>query len=93
VITLPRGFRVRRQVPNQYELHHSDLGPHDTTVVEGIPVTTAARTIRDCHKTHLGPDLLRQAIEDGRRTGWLQSAEARMVAAEVLPEGIDANHE
>jgi predicted transcriptional regulator of viral defense system len=92
-ITLPRGFRVRRQVPNQYELHHSDLGPQDTTVVEGIPVTTAARTIRDCHKTHLGPDLLRQAIEDGRRTGWLQSAEARLVAAEVLPEGIEVNHE
>ncbi len=92
-ITLPRGFRVRRQVPNQYELHHSDLGPQDTTVVEGIPVTTAARTIRDCHKTHLGPDLLRQAIEDGRRTGWLQSAEARLVAAEVLPEEAEANHE
>jgi predicted transcriptional regulator of viral defense system len=83
-LTLPKHLRVRRKVPAQYALHHADLGPRETTVVEGIPVTTAARTIRDCHAAHLGPALLRQAIEDGRRTGRLTEAEAELLTVEVL---------
>jgi predicted transcriptional regulator of viral defense system len=86
--TLPARMRVRRQVPSQYVLHHADLGPRDTTLVEGIPVTAAARTIRDCHALHLGPALLRQAIEDGRRTGRLSAAEANTLEEEVLMSGL-----
>lgn len=83
-VTIPRRLRVRREVPPQYVLHHADLDPRDTTMVEGIPVTTALRTIRDCHEAHLGPALLRQAIEDGRRTGRLKHSEATMLEAEIL---------
>ncbi len=84
-LTLPKKMRVRRSVPRQYVLHHADLIPSDTTLVEGIPVTTAARTIRDCHAVHLGPALLRQAIDDGRRTGRLTAAQAAELEDEVLP--------
>jgi hypothetical protein len=42
------------------------LDPKDVQIVEGIPVTTAVRAIRDVHTAHLGPALVR-AIEDGQR--------------------------
>jgi hypothetical protein len=53
--------------------------------VEGIPATTVRRTIEDCHRTHLGPALLRQAIEDGEREGFLRPADARELQRLVLP--------
>lgn len=83
-ISLPVRMRVRRQVPRHYVLHHARIEPRDTTLVEGIPVTTALRTIQDCHEAHLGPALLRQAIEDGRRTGRLSTDEAALLDNEVL---------
>ena len=43
-ITLPT--RLRRRRPG-IRAHRSDLGPRDTTRREGIPLTTAARTLRD----------------------------------------------
>ncbi len=85
-LTLPPAMRVRRTIPPQYVLHHAALDARDTTLVEGVCVTTALRTIRDCHRAHLGPALLRQAIEDGRRTGRLSTAEASLLEAEVLPQ-------
>jgi hypothetical protein len=45
-------------------------------LVEGVPVTAPARAIRDAHASHLGPALIRQAIDDGRRTGHLAVEEA-----------------
>lgn len=83
-ILLPVRTRVRRQVPPHYVLHHAPIESRETTLVEGIPVTTAVRTIQDCHDAHLGPALLRQAIEDGRRTGRLSTAEATLLETEVL---------
>jgi hypothetical protein len=47
-------------------------------------VTTPERTIRDCHAAHLGPALVRQAIHDGRRTGYLRAAQARSLESELL---------
>jgi predicted transcriptional regulator of viral defense system len=66
-------------------IHHADLSDTDVTSVEGIPTTTARRTIEDCHRTHLGPALLRQAIEDGEREGYLKPDEARELRRLVLP--------
>lgn len=75
-ITVPKGFRVRRLIPTQYVLHNAELGRKDVTRVEGIPVTTALRTIWDCRAAHVSPALLRQAIEDGVRTGRLAPRDA-----------------
>lgn len=86
-LTLPKAFRVRRMTPDQYILHHADLAPSDVTAVEGIPVTTAARTIRDCHADHIGPALLRQAIEDGLQNGRLSRREAAVLGDEILGNG------
>ena len=40
--------------------------------------------IRDAHASHLGPALIRQAINDGRRTGHLTLDEAEQLEQELL---------
>lgn len=83
-LTLPTAFRIRRAVPRRLTLHYADLKPSDIQRVEGVPVTTAARAIRDVHASHLGPALVRQAIDDGRRTGHLTFDEAEQLEHELL---------
>jgi hypothetical protein len=71
-------------VPKRLALYYADLKPKDLHQVEGVPVTTAARAIRDAHASHLGPALIRQAINDGRRTGHLTLDEAEQLEHELL---------
>ena len=83
-VTLPNAFRVRRAVPKHLQLHFADLEPGDVQRVEGIPVTTPSRAIRDAHASHVGPALVRQAIEDARRSGQLTFDQADRLARELL---------
>lgn len=83
-LTLPAGTRVRRTVPRHLVVHYADLPSGDVQEVEGIPVTTPERTIRDVHADHIGPALVRQAIEDGRRTGQLTLDQADRLDHELL---------
>jgi Transcriptional regulator, AbiEi antitoxin len=83
-ITLPPALRIRRTPPAQLVIHYAPLDPKDVQMIEGIPVTTAERAIRDVHAAHLGPALVRQAIEDGRRTGYLSSDQATELKRELL---------
>ena len=73
-LTLPPGYRVRRRVPDRMKLHHADMG-EDRTHFEGIPVTTIARTIRDCRSV-LGEDVLQTAVADAEQKGLLYRKEA-----------------
>jgi predicted transcriptional regulator of viral defense system len=83
-VTVPRAYRIRRRVPNAYVVHHADLEPNELANFEGIPVTTAARAVRDCHRGHLGLALLRQAIDDGIRFGWIPAREVEALREDVL---------
>lgn len=83
-VTVPIGIRIRRAVPIRMALHYADLTPTDVQQVDGVPVTTAARAIRDAHASHLGPALIRQAIRDGRRTGHLTFDEADRLKHELF---------
>jgi len=83
-ITLPVSFRMRRAVPRRLVLHYANLAKEDIRQVEGVPVTTAERTIRDAHADHLGPALVRQAIADGRRKGHLTFDAADRLERELL---------
>jgi predicted transcriptional regulator of viral defense system len=58
-ITVPKDFRIRREIPGRLVVHNNDLRDEEVTLFEGIPATTVARTIEDCHRAHLGPALLR----------------------------------
>lgn len=87
-LTVPKKHRPRRrQPPAEVVLHFADLDGGDVGSVEGLPVTTAARTIRDCAAANIGPALLRQALEDGRRKGWLPAVDADALAAELTAAG------
>lgn len=83
-ITVPREYRVRRERPPRFVVHHANLPAADRTQVEGIPVTTVERTILDCHAVHIGNDLLQQALEDARRKGLVSRTAAARVA-----DGLD----
>ena len=85
-ITLPRDFRVRREVPGHLTIHNSELLETEIDLVEGIPTTTVGRTIEDCYWAKLGPTLLRQAIDEARREGYLEQAEAAALRA-LVQEG------
>jgi predicted transcriptional regulator of viral defense system len=91
-ITLPHELRIRRAVPRHLMLHYADLEPQDIKEVEGVPVTTAARTIRDVHAAHLGPALVHQAITDGRKTGHLTLDEADRLEQELLREPVQSRN-
>lgn len=72
-LTVPSPLRIRRSVPKLYVLHHASLTAEEITSVDGLPVTTIARTITDCAEAHLGPALLGQAIDQARVRGLLHA--------------------
>ncbi len=83
-LTVPTTFRIQRDIPPALVVHRVDLPKSDVGYHEGTPVTTAERTIRDCHAAHLGPALVRQAIEDGLLSGHLRRAQAETLERELL---------
>lgn len=89
-ITVPDGFRIRRNVPAYLMVHHADLTDDEVTLFEGIPTTAVARTIDDCRRAHLGPALLRQALEDAEREGFLSPVEAVDLKKQTLPSSVQA---
>jgi predicted transcriptional regulator of viral defense system len=83
-VTLPHGVRIRRALPKGLVLHFADLGSEDVERVEGVPVTTPQRSIRDAHATHLGREVIAKAIADGRRSGALSRSVATRLERELL---------
>lgn len=83
-LTLPLSARVRRAIPRHLRLHYADLASGDVEEVEGVPVTTPERTIRDVHADRIGDALVQQAIDDGRRTGRLTLDQADHLGRELL---------
>lgn len=82
-MTVPKKYRTHRHVPVSYVLHRADLDLADITSFEGIPITKPAKTIHDCGQTHLGPALIKQAIEDALRQGLITRDEAAELATEA----------
>ena len=83
-ITLPRAHRVRRSIPRFLTIHQADLDSDEIAKLEGVPLTTPERTIRDCASTHLSSALLRQAIHDGTRSGHLSRKQATKIELDLL---------
>jgi predicted transcriptional regulator of viral defense system len=82
-ITVPRGYRVRREVPPAYRLHHEDLKPDQITLHEGIATVTPEHTIRQAHEAHLGAALIGQAIDQGEQSGRLTARQASGLRREL----------
>jgi predicted transcriptional regulator of viral defense system len=82
-LTLPLGYRVRRAAPARLKLHYQEMDDEDRTLFEGIPVTTMARTIRDCRTAAVGDEILRQALADAEREGLISPTDAAALRREV----------
>jgi predicted transcriptional regulator of viral defense system len=82
-VSVPRTHRPQREVPAAYALHRVDLDPADVTEIEGVPVVTLERAIRECAAAYLAADLLEQAIRHGRERGLLSDAQADAARAEI----------
>lgn len=78
-LTVPRHNHPRAAGGELYRVHRRDLKATDVMSVDGIPVTTVVRTIRDCLKTGTDPYQLRAAIERAEAEGTLR----RRPAAEL----------
>jgi predicted transcriptional regulator of viral defense system len=85
-ITVPRAHRPQRHVPTAYIIHREDLSDAEVTAIEGVPVVTLERAVRECAKAHLAPDLLEQAVRHGRERGLLGAEQAVALIGEL---GLD----
>jgi predicted transcriptional regulator of viral defense system len=82
-ITVPRGHRPQRRTPLLYVVHRADLPGPDVTALEGIPIVTPERAIRDAHAAGLGPALVGQAIDDGERRGIFDRVRAARLRSQM----------
>lgn len=76
-LTVPRDHRIRRETPPAYRIHHEDLQPRDLSRLEGIPIVTVERAIRQAEGAGLGAALVAQAIDHGERNGRLTGRQAK----------------
>ncbi|HET7232545.1 MAG TPA: type IV toxin-antitoxin system AbiEi family antitoxin domain-containing protein [Longimicrobium sp.] len=83
-LTVPARFRTHRRVPRHLALHRANVPETQVEMVEGVPVTTLERAITDCAREHLGPELIEQAIDEGRQTGRLTRGTVARLKAQLL---------
>jgi predicted transcriptional regulator of viral defense system len=89
-ITVPRAHRPQRAVPAAYIIHREDVDDDDVTALEGIPVITLERAVRQCAADHLGADLLEQAARTGRARGLLTAAQADALTRDLDQDRVAA---
>lgn len=69
-LSLPRAWRDRRfRVPSGIVLHHADVPADDRSWFGAVPITNPRRSLNDCARESLSPDLLRQAAQGAIRRG------------------------
>jgi predicted transcriptional regulator of viral defense system len=76
-ITVPKSYRIKREVPELYVMHHADLPGEDLTRREGLAITTVRRTIADCIDAGIRGGLIDQAIDTAHRQAMLTAADAQ----------------
>lgn len=87
-MTLPEAWRLRRlRVPAGVVLHHADVAPADRSWFGPVPATSASRTLGDCAKVGLSPELLRQAAQQALRRGLVVRSELGDVESALEPFG------
>lgn len=87
-LTLPAAWRRRRfRVPPDIVLHHADVPAEDRTWFGAVPTTNPRRSLSDCAKDGLSPDLLRQAAQQAIRRGLVTKSELGDVEEALAPFG------
>lgn len=78
-VTVPKSARLRRESPTSVVVHHAELSSQEINVIEGLPVTSIARTVNDLLHSGGRLDLISQAIADAKREGYISAAEAQRI--------------
>lgn len=86
-MTVPRDNHPRTAGGELYRLHRRTLPPTDVTEQDDLPVTTVARTIRDCLAAGTDPTQLRRALDQAAAEGTVRAR----VVAELRAEIDDRN--
>ena len=87
-LTLPEAWRRRRfRIPAGIVLHHADVPAGDRTWSGPVPLTTPRRTLSDCARSALSPELLRPAAQQALRRGLVGRDELGDVETALAPFG------
>jgi predicted transcriptional regulator of viral defense system len=87
-LTLPSLWRRRRfRVPADVVLHHADVPVEDRAWFGAVPATNARRSLNDCAREGLSPELLRQAAQQALRRGLVVRQELGDVEDALAPFG------
>lgn len=87
-LTLPEAWRRRRfRVPAGVVLHHADVSQAERAWSGAVPITSPARTLRDCAAEHLSPDLLRQATREAIARGIVAKTDLDDIEQSLAPFG------
>jgi predicted transcriptional regulator of viral defense system len=87
-LTLPAAWGKRRfRVPPDVVLHHADIAPEDRVWFSAVPITNPRRTLNDCARVGLSPELLRQAAQQALRRGLVTKRELADVEGALMPFG------
>ena len=68
-------------------LHHADVAAEDRAWFGAVPVTTPRRTLSDCAKEGLSPEVLGQAARQALRRGLVARSELAEVERALEPFG------
>lgn len=75
-LTLPTTWRHRRfRTPPGIVLHHADVPQEDRSWFGPVPATGVRRTLTDCTRNGLTPELLQQASKQALRRGLVARSE------------------
>jgi predicted transcriptional regulator of viral defense system len=87
-LTLPSTWRHRRfRVPADIVLHYADVPSNDRAWFGAVPTTNPRRTLNDCARAGLSPELLQQAAQQALRRGLVTRSELRDVEDALQPFG------
>jgi predicted transcriptional regulator of viral defense system len=87
-LTLPAAWRRRRfRAPSDVVLHHADVPPEDRAWFGAVPATNARRSLNDCAREGLSPELLRQGAQQALRRGLVTKGELGDVETALRPFG------
>jgi predicted transcriptional regulator of viral defense system len=87
-LTLPVEWRHRRlRVPNGVVIRHGDVPKEDRVWFGPVPVTSPRRTLADCARESLSPELLGQASRQALTRGLVAKSEIAEVEKALSPFG------
>ena len=76
-LTVPASWSSRRlRVPAGVIVHHGDIPKAERSWFGAVPVTSPFRTLQDCSRDKISPDLLQQAARDALSRGLVGKNEA-----------------